>query len=462
MPDPTDHAGVLAWLRACRAEQGVSTPDYDAILAENARLRRLDAERRAMREGQRAYAQRMAHEPPSPPWSTPGDHFPPCTPQPDEFSWRVSIYSRIALAATQRGLAEASRLYDVLQHRARAQRGNAVFTVAEATEYAAALDMDRGKVIRAIKPGTGVFWELDQRSKAPDRRRRTYVMRSKENVCRALGLDSAGPRVDLPDRAYREGLDVYKAHCYSAFWHGQEQRQYARATLAQVWRVSKQTLRQWEQVAGITVQQQTAEARVPSNELEADELQRNLTARRWLTVYQTRRRRGRVISAPVMTTGLLNSDNQPLPTYSERLEYTIREAQRSGDRELCIVWQDVNAYLPGNTRLSAGARSRHIKRHLEHPKKMASAQGGNRPHDLPRRFGSMVDAVTYQSRKRDKTAKAYAGYRSPPRRFQRWDAPARGVYAHTFLYSYLAAYDFATLPALRQARVLWAYGVRYA
>src|SRR5690606_29580491 len=132
-----------------------------------------------------------------------------------------------------------SRLYDVWQHRARAQQGNAYATVGELVDYAAALGIGRSKVSRTLADGEGVTW-IALPSK--DGRARLYRMRSKAQVCAALGLSWPGPRVDLPDVAYTGTLHAYHAHVYSAFWHGQDGRQYARSTLQRLFGVTRRTL----------------------------------------------------------------------------------------------------------------------------------------------------------------------------------------------------------------------------
>ena len=332
-----------------------------------------------------------------------------------DFSLGLSCYSRIAFTTLKSVLPSgekrpklyaASRMFDAMQHRARAQNGNAVFTATEAGQYAASLGISWRKVRDGLKAGIGVFWDVQ--IDPHDARRKIYHMRSKTRVCVALGIDGPGPRVDLPKIAYQGSSEHYKAHVYSAFFEG-NRGDYARSTLEKLTGASRPTLQLWERLAGMPVDERYISAPMPTNEAESAELEHNQGERYFLEVEGWKTRRGMHIPATICTCGLLDNDNDFRPDHDVQAQHAEREAARPG-RTLHDVWQDTNQYQSGNTRVSAHGRSKHIKNEIkglteEHVTKSTAPRsytargqrGSSRDrYAQPRRVENMVEAAQYQ------------------------------------------------------------------
>lgn len=333
---------ILQHLLQFRADSGISSPTSDEILTDNQRL----LEHEAVRRGRVMLQSRRVEVYSPPPFHTLADILE--VPK-DRHSYGLAVYSRIGQTAVQKKLANACLLYDILQHRARARGGQARFNHREVIDYAQPFGISRSRVLKALDQGEGVFWSGEW-------------LRSKEKVCISLGIDSAGPRIDLPDEAYRN-VDHYRAYIYSAFWT-ENRGDYARSTLMRLFGASHATLRRWEKLACIRVSRRLMEALLPVNEAQQQELESVRSERYWLEVDWHRR--------PVLSTGLLDGDNELLPDAVTRYQYTL---ERGRQKTVRWVWQTTNGYYPTRTRLALSSRSRYIKCNLKDPSKEQRIKG---------------------------------------------------------------------------------------
>lgn len=371
--------------------------------------------------------------------------------KPSDFALGLSTYSGIGQEMIRRKKAHVQRLYDILQQRARHQNGNAIATATEICDYTESLGLGRGKAARVLKDSVGLTLEITYVRDSSGRRQRAYRLRSKEAICATLGLSWPGPRVDLPDEAYTGSLTDYCAFVYSAFWHGQEDRSYTRSTLQKLFGVTHNTLIAWEGRAGILARPRYQEADAPKNDFQTQELATHRGRRFWLTVRQGER--------AICTAGLLDGNNDLRENYQVHADHARQEATRKPDRTLKHVWQEANTYEPTRTRLSASGRSRHITRNLttpdhEHKQRFSSAQGGSSTAEPPRRFHTLTEAVAWQSqrRNRDKCAAVHIGQRAPVTRPPRVKRYPTAIYA--FQYSFAASFDLPAKPEPQQMRLL--------
>lgn len=460
------YAAQMRFLADVAASLATDRAAHADLLAENDRLRAADAERQAMREGVRVSRARRSERgvmPPAGPQNVEQAARAPVsladqlattsqriTVKPSDFALGLSVYARISQALAARKLAHVDRLYSIFQHRARAQHGNAYATEGELVAYAATLGIGRSKIARALPDGRGLTWDA---LPSADGRERLYRLRSKEQVCAALGISWPGPRVDLPDRAYTGTLHVYLAHVYSAFWHGQDGRRYSRRTLQRLFGVTRRTLYALGDTSGVRALKSHVEADAPLTDFQTAELAQHRGRRWWYTV-----REG---SRAICGAGVLDAENEIRPNYQTHVDHVRREATRKPGRTLKTAWQEANAYAPGCTRLSASGRSRHITRNLttpDHghkPRRFAGALGGSSCAEPPQHFRTLAEAAAWQARKpnRARVAAVLIGHRAPmtphrPHRVQR----VTDVYA--LQYSMAASFDLPALPEAQQARLL--------
>ncbi len=391
-PDPTDHAGVLAWLRACRAEQGLSTPDYDAILAENARLRRLDAERRAMREGKFISAQRRAQVDPLPLPVLLTQHLPvvePAPVPPGEYDLKLVLYSALAPLAIQAHKAGGLRLYVVLQRQARREHGRAWYSQFEIIALYEQLGMTEKQARHDISQARGLF-VADMGQDRRDRRVRRYRMIAKERVLLALDAARSGPAVLLPDAALSGSLDTFCAFAYSAYLTGNRAK-LKREKLCELFGVTRPTLYAWEALASIDVRPQYLRARPPENEAESAEYAANF------------------------------GDGGPIWPEVDHAAQVIRFKR-----------QTINKYTPARTDCAPGGRSRRLKQRMKcatgashspecvpvrrlHATRQFDGRGGT---DKQRIKQAQRDADKWQSRGKNsgRPVRTYGGYQTIPRR----------------------------------------------
>jgi hypothetical protein len=335
----------------------------------------------------------------------------------------ISTYAGIAAALVGRKLAGASRLYDVLQHRARLSHGNAIFTSNELIDWCKAHDiLSESKVRRALKGGEGLLW---------DTQGRTYRMRSKVAVCQTLDLPHPGWKIYLPAEAYTTGN--YSAYVYSAWWHNNPNEWY-RSTLCRVFNISEQTQRNWEKLTGIEVHARIATADIPHNLLEVKEYVTHANARHWLVLWDGKRIKH--------TVKLFDRNNEPLSDYAQRRRRAHITAHEQGCT-LRIAWQEANYFIPTRTQLAPSGSSRRIAQSLKHPRYVGS-QGGNRP----KRFHDAYIAAKYRSKNTDQVVKVDA---SPVNQAKVKVDPNYEVWHMEF--SYFARYNFDKLNPVVQGRI---------
>lgn len=227
------------------------------------------------------------------------------------YTLHLGVYPRMAAAANKRGLAAASFLYWILQHRA--QHGHSdKFTLAELHEYMRRLGIDRSpRWIRdALRRGRGVFWQVKHRAKR-DRRQHVYAMRGKKLVLVSLGfiehpedadpiVHEVGGRSEIADAAWRADLTTWSAHVYAAYVLGHPGNGNApRRTLAKGYGISRRTAIEYDRIAGTIVKPQEVEViqPKPGDTAKWAEIKKHQTAYQWRRVERWRtasRKFGRV------------------------------------------------------------------------------------------------------------------------------------------------------------------------
>jgi hypothetical protein len=388
MPDPADHAGVLAWLLAYRAEQAIPTPDYDAIPSENERLRRSDAERRAMREGQHLSAQRRVNPLPRPVLFT--QHLPvvePAPVPPGEYDLKLVLYSALAPRAIQAHKAGGLRLYVVLQRQARQNCGRAWYSQVEIIALYEQLGMTAKQARHDLSQARGLFVAYMGQDRQ-DRRGKRYRMIAKERVLLALDAERPGPAVLLPDAALSGSLDTFCAFAYSAYLTGNRAK-LTREKLCELFGVTRPTLYEWERLASIDVRPQYLRARPPTNEAESAEYAANF------------------------------GDGGPIWHEVDHQAKVIRFKR-----------QTINQYTPTRTGCAPGGRSKRLKRRIRSmgathspecvPVRRLSATrqfDGRGGTDRQRIQQAQQDADKWQAKHTDRPVRTYGGSQHPvPRR----------------------------------------------